>query len=479
MAYQTRQRRAELNSKITNSTTQNKMDSVTIGIVVDTNDPMQQGRVRAVCQRWGDTFNMSVDDISWASYVTPFGGSIHTGTRGPGIDDASGGTAYGMWAIPKVGAQVVVMCLDSAANQRVYIGCLYDDFAPHTLPHGRFMYDDHPNLDSTIIPAGPYTSDESKLEPLWDNMRQAFGNKAAPNFEWQTRAADYTASAVDVSELEYTYSSVADDKDIEKDGWKSNQGYQTNRQDPKAPSTHTDRNLDNMVYSITSPGFHAISMDDRQENSRMRIRTAAGHQIIMDDTNERIYIASARGDNWIEMDQNGNIDVFSNNKISLRAKQGINMTSDEDIRMTAAKGIHMFSPENIHIQSGKDVQVLAGQNIRLQADQTAYMTAIQEINIKGGQNVNISSGLNFNQLASGNIQQTAAAIHQNGPAADEAKNAEAKPAKWSHRVPAHEPWPRTMTKDDYSHDPEHKYDDKAVNRTERGKTTTRGLFWRR
>lgn len=475
-------RRNELNGKISASHAGSSIDSITIGVVVDTNDPQQMGRIRAICQRWGDHVDMSVDDVQWASYVPPFGGTVETGTRGPAIDDAYGGTAYGMWAIPKVGAQVLIMCIDGDPNQRVWIGCLYDQFTPHTLPHGRFMYDDHPSLDNSISPAGPYTSTETKLQPLWYNLRQAFGNKQSPNFEWQTRAADYTAAGVSVAVVAdgITGSGVADDADYELGKWSSRQGYQTNRQDPGAPpNENTPRNLDSMVYSITSPGFHAMSMDDRQENCRMRFRTSSGHQIILDDTNERIYISTATGDNWVELDQNGNIDVFSNNTVNIRAKQGINMTSDADIRMYAAKGIHMFSPEDINIQSVKDVNVKVGQNIRLQADQCTYVTAIQEMHIKSGQNCNISAGLNLNHLASGNIHQTATAIHQNGPTAEEAKNADSKKAKWTHRVPAHEPWPRTMTKDDFSHTPEFEYDDIKVNRVERGRTITRGLFWRR
>lgn len=479
MPLMTRLRKQELSNRLTSSTAQHMMDSITLGIVVDTNDPQQMGRVRAVCQRWGDSFDSEVTMIPWAVYSTPFGGAVSVGTRGPGIDDVNGAAAYGMWAVPKVGAQVLVMCIDSDPNQRVYIGCVYDQFVPHTLPHGRFMYDDHPNLDNTITPSGPYSSTEQPIEPTWTNMRQAFGNKTNPNFEWRTRGADYTAAAVDLENLSSTRSAVADDKDYESDGWKSRQGYQTSRVDPTAPTSLTPRNLDSMVYSFTSPGFHSLSMDDRIENSRIRLRTTAGHQIIMDDTNERIYIATARGENWIEMDQAGNIDVFTTSKLNIRAQGSINMTSDEDIRMTAKKGIHMVSHESINLQATQDVHVLAQQNIRLQSTASTLLTSGDTMEMLSGSNLNLTSGLNINHSASGDIIQTASTIHQNGPAATPAKPAAALPARWTNRVPAHEPWPRTMTKDDYSHEPELQYDDKDVGRLERGRKITRGLYWRR
>jgi hypothetical protein len=450
MARVTRQRAAELSNKIVSTTTQHLMDSVTVGTVVDTNDPQQMGRVRVVCTRWGDSFDFPVDSVPWALYASPFGGRTQVGTRGNGIQESKGSVAYGMWAIPKVGAQVVVMCVDSDPNQRVYLGCIYDQFTPHTLPHGRFMYDDHPLLDNTVTPSGPYTSAEQPIEPLNTNLKQAFGNKSHPNFEWQNRGADYTASALDVANLNTTQSSVPDDKDVIKDGWTSRQGYQTNRQDPNAPTTLTPRNLDSMVYSLTSPGFHSISMDDRIENCRMRFRTTSGHQIILDDTNERIYISTAKGENWIELDQSGNIDIFTNSKLNVRAKQGINFTSDEDIRFHAKKQIHLYAGDNIHVQ------------------------AENQFHVKTGNTLHLTSGSRMNFLSSEKILQTGTEIHFNGPAADPAEK-----AKWTHRVPDHEPFARVMTKNDYTHEPELPYDHPDVNRVERGRQITRGLFWRR
>lgn len=463
MAILTSQRRRELNAKIANSTTQNMMDSTTLGIVVDTNDPQQMGRARVVCQRWGDTFDQDIDNIPWAVYVSPFGGQTNVGTRGPGIQESQGGIAYGMWAIPKVGAQVLVMCIDSDPNQRAFFGCVYDQHTPHTLPHGRFMYDDHPALDNSISPSGPYTSQEKPIEPLNTNMKQAFGNKTAPNYEWQNRAADYTASALDIQNMSSTASNVADDKDIVKDGWTSRQGYDQSRIDPDAQTSYTEKNFDSMVYSITSPGFHAFSMDDRMENCRVRLRTTSGHQIIMDDTNERIYIATAKGENWIEMDQAGNIDIFASNKVNIRSKEAINMTSDDTIRMHAAKGIHMFSGDEIRMQAAKDISIKTATNLRQHAGASLYL----------------QSGADVNVLAGGNIIETGAAIHFNGP---QAAAASPQPAKWTSRVPDHEPWARTMTStenDETTHDPDLPYNDKNVNRMERGKRIPRGAYWRR
>lgn len=461
--------------------TKDSIDTMTIGIVVDTNDPQQMGRVRVVCNQWGDSFDTDIENVPWALYCTPFGGQVSIGTRGPGIQPSEGGVGYGMWAIPKVGAQVLMMCIDGDPNHRVYLGCIYDQFTPHTLPHGRFMYDDHPELEkrgSNARPFGPYTSREKTINPLHDNMKQAFGNKSEPNYEWRSRAADHTVSAVNVSHLDHTYSKVGDDDHFTYDDWTSNQGYQTSRISP-ANETSQARNYDSMVYSITSPGFHALSMDDRQENCRMRFRTSAGHQIIMDDTNERIYIATAQGNNWIEMDQDGNIDMFTTNKVNIRANRDINFTSDESIRMHAKKGIHMYSGEEIRMQAGTDIHAKAGSNIRLHGGSSVYVQADAEFNAKSGSDMKLTTGAQMNILAGGNIVETGSQIHLNGPSASAAAAAGEQPALWTNRVPDHEPWARSMTKNDSTHASEHAYNSKDVNRSERGRTIVRGMYWRR
>lgn len=436
---------------------------VTIGYVVDTNDPQQMGRVRAVCPAWGDSYETIIDDLPWALYITPFGGQVTQGTRGPGIQSSEGGVAYGMWAVPKVGAQVLIMCVDGNPQHRVYIGCLYDQFTPHTMPHGRWKQDDHPALDkagSNPKPFGPYTSREGFIEPLAENIHEAFAYKNEPNYEWRTRAADYQVAAVDVSQLNSVYSEAPDDKQFSQGGWETTQGYQVSRIDPNAPSASTARNYDNMVYSWTSPGFHALSMDDRQENCRVRFRTAAGHQIIMDDTNERIYIQTAKGRNWIEMDQAGNIDIFTTNKVSVRSRKDINLTSDETIRMHAGKGIHMYS----------------GGDIRMQAKESIYQEALTAIHQKSTGNINLNAVASMNLLSSGSLLLTSPGLGLNGPPA---QPAESKPPLWTNRVPDHEPWARTMTKSDTTHAPEVPYTSDMVGRTERGVTIERGKFWRR
>lgn len=501
---------------------------VTIGYVVNTNDPMQLGRVQIICPKLGESMKTPLDDVPWAIQSSPLAGISNVGTRGPGIDQIDGTVAYGFWGTPVVGTQVLITFVDGNPNYRVYLGCLHEMFLTHTLPNGRWMFDDHPALDEKVggaVPFGPYASNEKLIQPLANNLKLAFGTTT--NYEWQTRAADYQASAVDISHLDGSRSNVADDKDVDHKGWNSQQGYQTNRHNIK------EGNLDNSVYSWTSPGFHSISMDDRQENCRMRLRTAAGHQIIMDDTNERIYICTAKGNNWIEMDQAGNIEMFTTGKIAARSNGDINFTSDSTVRILGQKGIHLVSGGDVriesvkdtHIKTGKDfdVSVASNHNLEVSGDKKEKVTGTthiirnetnikaSEINLQTTGNLNIKTGGNIKLTASGNlnilsqsnlrlkaagvnilgesyIALTSSAITTNGRPAQPAEEAQdvnptvadqAKAAFWTNRVPSHEPYARVSTADDFSHAPEMSYDDPNIGRIDSGVAIERGKFWRR
>lgn len=447
----------------------NAIATITIGTVVDTNDPQQMGRLRIVCPQWGDQWDSPVEDLPWALFSTPFGGTTQLGSRGPGIDSSTGSVAYGLWAIPKVGAQALVMCVDGNPSTRIYMGCIFDQYTPHTLPHGRYMYDEHPALpttSSTPLPVGPVTSSEGEIQPLSRNLHRAFGTTST-NEEFKTRGADYTATAIATEQLDLTFSKVADDFKVSSGTWSSTQGYSPSRLDPHAETTLTDTNRDSTVYAMVSPGFHAISMDDRQENCRMRLRTTSGHQILMDDTNERIYISTAEGNNWIEMDQCGNIDVFSTRRVSIHSADDISLKSDQTVRISGNEGVHI---------NGKVINLQSTEAVNVKVGTTLVINAGSEIQVQSG---------DIGMKSSGTLRLTANAIHSSAPtilnngSASSAPSATPDPANKPSRIPQHEPWARGVTRDDTSEESELSYTDINVNKIERGKSIERGMFWRR
>lgn len=450
------------------------VDSITLGTVIDSNDPHQMGRLKVLCPTLGDDQDdLNGTALPWATYVSPLGGMVNSSyKRGPGEGASSNGpVAYGIWGIPKRGTTVLVCCIDGDPYYRVWMGCVFDQGAASSLPHGRYFYGGHGGT-----PEGPFDSYEDPIEPISTNLQQAFKSKSG-NFEWRTRGADYSAAGNPSAFTDLSPSDTPDETQAtnftSEDGktFSVQNGYAANRNDEIEGN-------DSSVYSWTSPGFHSISMDDRPENCRIRIRTSAGAQLLMDDTNERIYISTAQGNNWVEMDYNGNIDMYGKH-FSVRAEKDINFTAGDTIRMFAKNGIHAVSDAEINMEAKKDMNVKVGGSIHASASAKVNIASGTDINIKAGANTQIDSSAKTNLKAGASILSTAPKVLVNASPAAPAEKATPKPAKWTNRLPDHEPYARVMTKDDFTHEPEFTYTHTNVGLMERGIKIPRGKYWRR
>lgn len=494
---------------------------ITTGWVVDNDDPQQNSRVRVCCPAWGDDPNpqtMVLKNIPWATMGSPMAGSMTQGYRGTSTK-VDGQTPYGFVGVPKVGAEVVVVQVDGDSGYRVVLCCLPELGGTGAAPHGRFE-------TSGGYPDGPFTLDGSKLQPLYDNYSTMFSGPYFPtgrsSFEWMSRGSDYSFSAhVDTARNERQ--STNDPIDVfvaEADGRVLNYtaGYAKDRVgDQPNLVKDDDRTNDPQTYAWISPGFHSYSMDDRPENCRMRIRTTTGHQILLDDTNERIYIATSKGKNWVEMDSCGNVDVHSDTRVSIHAANDINMTSEGSIRLTSGD-IHLRASGQIRMISQMDTHIITNMNLRTKSLLSTKMEIGQMLETISAMDTKITSGTNVHVLAtsgayvtgsgsvhvlsSGNIMQTAATIYSNSGAAaqsaDSATLSEAKTAFHTNRIPMHEPWPRVLTdvaksdKDDAFEavsvvyqagtmlDMEFKtYNDFNIGRLERGASLGRNAKWHR
>jgi hypothetical protein len=189
------------------------------------------------------------------------------------------------------------------------------------------------------------------------------------------------------------------------------------------------------VFGMSTPSGHSFVMDDGETDGNgnvtlsnlVRIRTAAGAQILMDDMNGFTYIISKDGKSWIEMNANGDLDVHSDTSIS--------MHTDGDFNVHAGG--------NINMQSDKDFNMKAVGSGGIKME-----TAAGPFNLKAALDINLTTGANGNVLVAGAWTETAALIHMNGPPAAEAS----PPSPVSHssntnvtssisaRVPEHEPW---------------------------------------
>ena len=370
--------------------------SLTLGMVVNTDDPLEQGRLQVFCPSLNDN-PKKIQHLPWCAYITPFGGSInnknYTRGTGDGTATSEGSIHYGFWGVPELGAHVLVGCIDGDPRRRFWAGCLPEHQETHTQFNGRYDWD---SKDGT--PDGPLTSSKKPIQPIYDNWTQAFVDRKSR--EWKTRGADYQPAAVTKAGngapsklrgddyLDDTYEGMSKN---EKDAWVREvmgaHGYDWSGF-KGAGAFKSSR-----VFGLSSPGFHSISMDDRPFNSRTKIRSSTGHMILMDDTNERIYIMTNKGNSWLEMDSNGNIDMFSERRVSINAAKDINMTTGGTFRVHADGGIHMYSGHSVDEYRGSLAVTPKRGEIRLQSEDDIHILS-KNLRQRSIENTYTETGIN-------------------------------------------------------------------------------------
>jgi uncharacterized protein (DUF2345 family) len=352
------------------------------GYVKDTEDPDQMGRLKIWCPAY-DGEQYDVDALQWAEYATPFGGVTNDFPAGRESEGNDGPVSYGFWGIPKIGAKVYIFHVNGDPNRRCYFASGFGLHRNRSLPAGRNI---NPNVNP--IPTGPYTDSYDPIEPAYKNLRTQFGGEMSKS-EAKTRGAYERQMAQDTTE---------------KDG---SEGY------AKSPVDH--ESLDPQGYCWVTPGHHMIIMNDTPEHCRVRIKTCAGHQILLDDSNERIYISSAKGRNYIELDEDGRIHVFGEGDIGIRAGGNLDLSADGSVNIEAGKDVNIKATKgSIKAQADSEVAIRAeGGNIDLTAckdmnlnvQMTLFQTA-NESHIKsesgmyiessgGDMNIKSSSGVNI------------------------------------------------------------------------------------
>jgi len=305
-----------------------------------------------------------------------------------GFDDTQ--KSYGICFVPPdVGATVLVLFVEGNASEGYWFACVQDRFANHMIPGI----------------ATAENVDISKEDKEKYNYKQG---DFLPVAEINRLANDETTGA-DIDKIKKPVHPIADVF--------LQQGLLVD--DVRGGATSTiRRNLPNMVFGISTPGpldrrpgSKRISLGKKQSRSannipvsRMggtqmvfddgddqfqrkkpaseggpeyadllqkekgtpnipygecfRLRTRTGHQILMHNSEDLIYIGNARGTTWIELSSNGKIDIFAEDSISVHTQNDLNFKAGRDINIEAGRNVNIKAtaeyqdPENLYKEKG-------------------------------------------------------------------------------------------------------------------------------
>lgn len=194
-------------------------------------------------------------------------------------------------------------------------------------------------------------------------------------------------------------------------------------------------------------------------NELIRLRTRTGHQILLHNSEDLIYIGNARGTSWIQMSSDGKIDIFAEDSVSLHTKQDLNLFADRDFNLEVGR--------NINIKCKEEMQVETGANYHVKVGADGLLTLAGNYDTNAGGHIWETSGGTNETNAGGNIIETAPNIHMNGPTAATAEKVkdlkthslpnekgEELTQSIMRRIPTHEPYPHHENLDPEKYKPE-------------------------
>jgi hypothetical protein len=366
-----------------------------IGIIKNNADPARAGRLAVWVPDIGGDEN---DTDKWyvVRYASPFFGST-LGSGGEANDSFSGSQqTYGFWAVPPdIGNKVLITFVMGDPNQGFWFACI-------------------PNSLTTIMTPGlarPFGNTNLNTSGFGNNGIGRIANKInndnffgsgrikpdsfLPTSELvdQTDQADRDPAFYELPRVVHTYqANIVIEQGLDQDPVRGTITSSSQRETPSqviglsspgrsVPDFATDfPNLDAILKEGALPvgvvqnfpnrkGGHSLVMDDGDiygQNRLFRLRSSAGHQILMHDTEDLMYISNSRGTTWIELTPDGSVNIFSGSDVSVRAQQDINFHADRDLNFHSGRTIRMFA-EKYFLNQSESYQITATKNMSINA----------------------------------------------------------------------------------------------------------------
>lgn len=374
-----------------------------IGVVKNNVDPTKTGRLQVAIQELSGGSDGS-DSSNWrtVSYLPPFYGiTEHSGTSEGAGDYVGNRHSYGMWFTPPdLGTRVLCFFASGDPSQGYYVGCIPEPGLTHMVPAiGASKTTEKDNATQTKLFGGatrlPVTelnnkNDEIREDPRFiDKPKPVHSYTAAVMFQ-QGLINDPVRGPIGSSSQRESPSAVfgfsTPGRAIYSGGLSEKDIKQKLEKDSVKP---TDAKV------IGRRGGHTFVMDDGDiegNDALVRIRSARGHQILMSDDSDSLYIIAANGQSWIELGKEGTVDIYSSNSINLRSQGELNFHADKSINMYAGEAVNLYAKKNLQLESNAAAAIITQGNMTFHSKATVGILANGSLAVKTDGSANWSSG---------------------------------------------------------------------------------------
>jgi len=429
-----------------------------IATVVSHLDTKFMGSLKVRLDRTMTAGNNPTDDqnLLTAFYASPFYGVTSFRALGANDDYRETQQSYGFWAVPPdVGTRVLVTFVEGRADICFWFACVPDDYMNFMVPDGRAA--------TTLVTPGSGTNQVGKKLPVGEYNKRitATNGNTSPTTYQKPVNNDFVDRLTEAGLLEddtrgLTTSSARREVPSAVFGINT-PGPLDKRAGAKGLVAGTDDH--NMQIFSQRLGGHSIVMDDGDANilrrghpsetpaeyvdientdepvseemrtlpanELFRIRTRTGHQILLHNTEDLIYISNSRGTAWIELTSNGKIDIYAQDSISMHTEGEFNVTADSNINLTSGGNINLNATKSIKSTAGNSIDNTAGTYIASNASDDFSVTAGDFIAMRassdfsatatsGTLNLTGATGIELDSYASVNILAQSGSVRMAG-----------------------------------------------------------------
>lgn len=315
-------------------------------------------------------------------YCSPFAGVMSISFEGndsSNFDDVQ--KSYGFWMVPPdIGTTVLVIFIDGDINRGYWIGCVMDQYQNHMVPG---------------IAASRYAAmtPEQKIKYGTDLLPVAEFHKKSrdmsnPNPETLTKPIHPFAERLLQQGLltdtirGVTSSSARRETPSQVYGF-STPGPVDPTSKPRQAGFDDGKKFSLPISRLGGTQFVMDDGDTEGQNELVRIRTRTGHQILLHNSTDLIYIANSKGSAWVELTSNGKIDIYAEDSISVHSEQDFNFRADRDINIEARRDINMSAGGDYHLDSYGDATI----NVQ----KSGFVTFGRNLDLKIGSETRIES----------------------------------------------------------------------------------------
>ena len=358
-----------------------------IGTVMNNVDPTRTGRLQVRIMQFASGPDNNPQLWRWVNYLPPFYGVTEKNSANQGVGSYPGNQqSYGMWFTPPdIGTQVMCFFVEGDPTQGYYMGCIINNALNHMLPaigaakQGEYVtqnksqatyFSGAPQLPVTEINS---TNEQIDGNPKFFDQQKPVHSYQAAIFFQQGLANDPERGPIVSNAQRESPSTVYG---ISTPGLPIYDGQANRATIRKQLAEGTLTPAD--VKVIGREGGHTLVMDDGDiegNNSLFRLRTSKGHQIMMNDSENFFYIVHANGQTWIELGQEGTVDIYSTNSVNVRTQGTINLHADKDINMYAGGNLNMKSNAAINIGAVTTLQMASQGEMTIYGQSTVGIKA--------------------------------------------------------------------------------------------------------